>query len=512
MALLLLAYALRHQGLVGDFGLGWQRLAAFYAIQARNLIEHGLLATGGAGVVTAQECAPEPWSWYLHHPPGHVWAMALSFLGFGATAFAAKLPGVLGALLEVELMRRLVTRAVTPFAGGVAAFVVAAVPAGSFFSTHGSELGPLAVSLALLALEIDARARERDPQRPPTAGTVAAASAAALCSWAPLLVVAAIAARDLARRDLRRARAIAAVALLPFALHAAHAWWVTECAGGELFGGSLITALWNRTLAGETSSELVDFGLVARRLAAHSQWNFTLPGLALATTGVLALAWPRWRSRIDARRSLPLLVPLLALGIGYVAPFPQGAALHRYWLLVALPAIALLAALGAEALRSSRAGRAALGVALAALLAESTERTLFTQSREATRAYAIAGRLIQESTPPAARLLSCEPYQDALVFHSRRELLAGVSNELVPEPGQPFEEPSTAGPICFVLFEPPLERPALPMDRVAPFLHSRYFVLAERTVDEKARRLTLYDLTRRPDGRPVAAAPPWSDG
>jgi len=105
----------------GPFGFGWQFLGAFYSKMARNVVDYGPLHARFAMIENALPTTPDHWVVYTHHPPG----MALA---------------------------------------------TAVLPAGAYFSTHRSELGPEAIALALLALLLDERARERAGAAAPGGG------------------------------------------------------------------------------------------------------------------------------------------------------------------------------------------------------------------------------------------------------------------------------------------------------------------------------------------------------
>ncbi|MBL8840000.1 MAG: glycosyltransferase family 39 protein [Planctomycetes bacterium] len=514
-AIVAIAWAARHGGLTGPFGEGWQQLGAFYGKQARNYLRYGAAATGFAGVVNAEASPPSEWAWYLHHPPGLGWTMAACFATLGISAFAAKITGMLAALTQVVITYLLVARCLSRRAGLAAAFTTAVVPAGAYFSTHGSELGPQAIALLLLALLLDVRAGERASGRageraaspPRVAGTAAAIAGAALYSWAALPIAAAFAWRDARARHWRRVAAIGTAALLPFALHLAQTWWVMRHATGVLHGGSLFEALLNRSVGESRWWASVDAADSMRRLWGHARFDFTRIGLGLAAIGAVMLATARrteQASPTGLASARPLFFALTALALGYTLPFPQGVLVHRYWLLVALPLVALLVGVVTHvvtaAIAARRVGTWITLALLGAMAWEGLEATLRWQKRDSTPWFEEAGQVVRDLVPAGRTLVTCEPFSDSLEFYAERRVLGDVGDAEIPaEPAELIERLASDLP-WFVLALPPVEEPTVAWRRVPPWLEEHAYVAARRQLPGAARELRLYDLSRRPDG------------
>src|SRR5262249_46046569 len=139
------AFVARAGALPGPFGFGWQSLGAFYSRMARNLVEYGPLHARFAMIENVAPTTPDHWEIYSHHPPGMTIATAALMTWLGDGPLAIRWLGIGFALLQVVVTYALVAEALSRRAGLAAAFATAVLPAGAYFSTHGSELGPEAI-------------------------------------------------------------------------------------------------------------------------------------------------------------------------------------------------------------------------------------------------------------------------------------------------------------------------------------------------------------------------------
>lgn len=484
---------LRLPGLLGPFGDGWQWLGAFYGMQARNLLRYGFAATAGAGVTNPDLAPSSAWIYYLHHPPGTLWSMAGSFALFGESAFASKLPAYLFALAQIAVTWRFVRGALSPRAGLAAALLTATLPAGAHFTSHGSELGPAVVCLAVAALALEERARRRSPEAPPVGAVVAALIAATLFSWAALSLPLLFALRDARARRWRRAATLAALPPLLLAAQVVHVRIATGQFGGGQ-EGSLLDAFLQSSWPGFRSL-LVDFGpaWVARRVGGFLVTLFTWPGLALAAWGALLLVR---RRRIAALRDAAVGWPALGaatLVAGYSLPFPESTVWHVYWLLTGLPLVALLVAVVLHA--AVGRSRIVAAVAVLAVAVVGTKRTLHVQAELATPWFGEAGAALRELVPAGTTVWTPEPASACLKFHSGRELHGSTGDaavaELLVESGRPAPLPA----IAFLLVQPPAAEAVPAHDRIADYLR-RHYPVVERALPASGRLLLLYDLAR----------------
>ncbi len=500
-----LAYAARHGGLVGAFGKGWQHLGALYGNQARNYLRYGPIATCFAGVVNAECAPPSEWVWYLHHPPALGWTMAACFAALGVCAFSAKVTGVIAALAQVIITYHFVARALSRRAGLAAAFTTAVVPAGAYFSTHGSELGPQAIALVLLALLLDSRARELDPRHPRVTGTAAALAAAALYSWVALPAAATIAVQDALARRWRRVAAIATTAALPFALLFAQTWWITRHRSGAVFGGDLLSAFANRSVGDASWWAAIAPGRVASRFLSHLRFDFTPVGIALALAGALLLVLPRRSATatlapLRLERAVPPVITLLVLALGYTLPFAQGVLMHRYWLLVALPLVSLLIGTATHVLAAHRTGAWIMSALLAAMAWEGISATLRWQARDATPWYEEVGRVVRNLVPKRALLATLESSSCVLEFYAERRVLANVGDADLPATPEALVAGLSPDVPWFVLTLPPIDAPSVKWQRIPAWLESNAYEATRQHFPGCAQELRLYDLSRRPDG------------
>jgi len=504
VAILAWALAARIGSMVGPFGAGWQHLGATFAIMARNFRLYGLGATKLLPVLNPEPAPPEEWVRFAHHPPGMGLSIAATMSVVGDGPLAVKLGGLLFSLLQVGLTYALVKRAISPLAGLVAAFVTAVLPAGAHYATHGSDLGPQAIALALLALLLDERARERDPERPRSFAVLLAAAGSLFFGWPVLVITGVIGLRDLLQRNWKRAALFLGFAPVAFALYTLQLEWATGRWTSQR-GGSLLQAFLGHGLSG-ASAVLPEFGgtLFANRIAHHAEFLFTDFGLVLAAIGLVLLAL-RWRREPSCRPAL--LGPVLgtaALAFGYSIPFLRAVVVHRFWLIVALPWIALLLGLAADEAWRHRLGRpVALGV-LVVLGFFATRADVLAQARERTPFYEELGRAIRTRTRPGELVLTTEHVNGSLDYYAERKLQGDLRDSLLADVHE--AEPPLA-PSWIAIAQPSFDPVDADCDELLERL-PRHYAGTRIELPESGRTLHLFDLSRRPPE--PASSPPAS--
>jgi 4-amino-4-deoxy-L-arabinose transferase-like glycosyltransferase len=496
-AIVVLAALARAAAFFGPFGSGWQWLGAFYGMQARNSLRYGLAATHFAGVLNADRVPPESWVYYVHHPPGTLWSMAASFALFGTTAAASKLPAVLASLALVVVMYFLVARALSRRAGLVAALLTAALPAGASFATHGSELGPVVICFAMLALLLDERERARNPDRPRAALVFAAFLAAALFSWAALSIAAFVALRDLRGRRWRRAALFAAAVPLVLALHLLHVRLATgSFSGGS--GGSLADRVAMHGVTGiEDVTQQFGVGRIVARIGQHLRTLFTIPGLIVAAAGLAAFLLRGRIAPLRDARCGGLFLGTLVFALGYSLPFPQAVWFHSYWLSIALPWIALLGGILMQAAGSRRAPATLVAVVLVAISGNAVWDAHAAQMLERTPDYEEFGGELAARTPAGTKVYTSEPPSLCLAFYCDRELIGNMSDRDLSK--LVADRAAVAIPSAvFALVTPPSPEIRYPRAALEAFLRARYPVV-DVALPRSGRALALFDLAHPKD-------------
>jgi len=494
------AFAARIGSVAGPFGFGWQSLGAFYSKMARNLVEYGPLHARFAMIENAQPTTSDHWVVYTHHPPGMALTTAALMAVLGDGPLAIKSLGVAFALLQVLVTYALVAEALSRRAGLAAAFATAVLPAGAYYSTHGSELGPEAVALALLALLLDERARAKDPARTGRGGALAALVGSIFFAWPGLIVAGFIALRDLFGRRFGRALAFGAVIPAAFALH-----WVHMAIAMAPVVPSPATArqtLFESLVAHSTlgvADLLRNFtaAQVQARLTGHLRFLFGLPVLVLAFGGgMLGLAKARrWAPEgAPAQRAWTTLAALATFSLLYSAPLLGAVIVHRYWLLVALPLVAFLigAAVHATAVRPL-AGAAWIVAAVAGGL-WITRGVMEMQRRDRTPYFQELGDVLREHVPADQVVYTSANDTDCTSFYARREVRGGF-NDLALERFIGAGRSSGASiPVWFALVEPTIDPSDTEHAKLAAFLKESWAATTYRLAKTGAD-VVLFDLS-----------------
>jgi len=495
------AFVARAGSLAGPFGFGWQFLGAFYSTMARNLVEYGPLRTHLAMIANAAQTAPEHWNVYGHHPPGMAIATAALIAWFGDGPLPIKILGVAFALLQVVVTYQLVAEALSRRAGLAAAFATAVLPAGAYFSTHGSELGPEAIALALLALLLDERARASDPTRPCSLRVLAAVAGSVFFAWPGLIVAGFIALRDLLGRRYGRAALFGTVIPLAFALH----WLHMQIAAAPLAQGggtqmSLLESLYSHSALGAvdlmrryTSSQ------IAVRILGHVRFLFGIPVLILALGGgVIGMAAARRWAAEGAlpRRAWTTLAGLATFAFLYSAPLLQAVVIHRYWLIVALPLVAFLIGV---AVHATAVRPLACGIWIAVAIAGgvwTTRDVMELQRRDRTPYFQELGDVLRAHVPADQIVLTTANDTDCTSYYSRREVRGGYDDRALEQFDRSGLSSGAATSGWFALVEPSIDPSDTSHAKLAAFLNENWVGTRYR-LEKTGAVVVLFDFSRR---------------
>jgi hypothetical protein len=495
------AFVARAGSLAGPFGFGWQFLGAFYSTMARNLVEYGPLRTHLAMIENAAPTAPEHWTVYSHHPPGMAIATAALIAWFGDGPLPIKILGVAFALLQVVVTYPLVAEALSRRAGLAAAFATAVLPAGAYFSTHGSELGPEAIALALLALLLDERARATDPSRPRSIRVLAALAGSVFFAWPGLVVAGFVALRDLLGRRFGRAALFGAAIPLAFALHVLHMHFAaTSSTQGGGMQRSLLESLYSHSAFGAadlmhsyTSSQ------VALRILGHVQFLFGIPVLILALGGgaIGMLAARRWAPEgALPRRAWTTFAGLATFAFLYSAPLLQAVVIHRYWLIVALPLVAFLigVAVHVTAVRPIACGIWIVVAAAGGIWI--TRDVMELQHRDRTPYFQELGDVLRAHVPADQIVLTTANDTDCTAYYSRREVRGGCDDRALAQFDRSGRSSGEAVSGWFALVEPPIDPSDTPHEKLAAFLKANWSGTRYR-LEKTGAEVVLFDFSRR---------------
>jgi hypothetical protein len=496
------AFVARSGALAGPFGFGWQFLGAFYSKMARNLVEYGPVRARFAMIENAAPATPDQWIVYSHHPPGMAIATAALMTWLGDGPLPIRSLGVAFALLQVVVTYALVAEALSRRAGLAAAFATAVLPAGAYFSTHGSELGPEAIALALLALLLDERARARDPARPRRALVLAALAGSVFFAWPGLIVAGFIALRDLFGRRFGRALTFGAAIPVAFGLHATHMFVAQAFAtpAGVVARPTTFSSLFAHSFLGVTNG-LPDItpAQIEARLIGHVRFLFGWPALGVALFGAtVGLAAARWWApeRSVARRAWTTLAGLATFAILYSAPLLQAVVIHRYWLIVALPLVAFLigAAVHATAVRPIACGVwAAAAVAGGAWV---TRDVMELQRRDRTPYYQELGDILRKHVPADQVVYTTANDTECTSYYARREVRGGFDELHLGRflhAGGSIDAPMKG---WFALIEPTVDPSDTSHAKLAEFLE-RSWTSTRCRLEKTGADVVLFDLSRR---------------
>jgi mannosyltransferase len=287
------------------------------------------------------------------HPPAygllmHVW-MPLA----GEGEYALRLPAALLSVLAVPALWRLGRRLGGAPTGALSALLVAIAPLGLGFAREARMYGPLAAQAALVLLLADRVARR--PSRGRWAGLLAATIAALLTHYTAVAAWAAAGLRTLPAPRSRSAVAwLTAQALVGAA---AVAWALQLWANRDAWSG-LVWLPWTgqtrlRHMALDWITAMAGLPVGPNGVGDAAVGAAGLARLGLVGLFALALALGALAALRPERRRLGLSALLLALGpaVAIAALEYARPGWHVRFVVVGLPAVLLLAALGATAAR-----------------------------------------------------------------------------------------------------------------------------------------------------------------
>lgn len=313
---------------------------------ANNHLKHGLITTGGVGVLNPVRAEPEFFNYYLHHPPGTILIATVGAALTGANPFGLRLIFLPFSLGIVILVLRL-ARSRDPRVGATAAGVAALAPIGVYYGAFVNFEIPT-IFFLLLALHLfqryERRGRKKDRFR-----FFAAQAAAVACDWIALGLPLVL----LVLSPFRRKRARAADAPAPRGFAGTAALGVAVSLGVAILVKVMYTVQLARHgvdpdggvgyyLEATPLAKSFSFALWSERLQSFAVDLFTVPVLALAAAGLL-LALVRLVRRRLTQLDLAAIT-LLSIAVANVVILASHALKHDYYLLYALPAGALLVA------------------------------------------------------------------------------------------------------------------------------------------------------------------------
>ncbi|MBM3986298.1 MAG: hypothetical protein FJ296_11545 [Planctomycetes bacterium] len=456
---------------------GWQQMNAFIALEARNWVEYGWRELSFAPTPDPAPPADGRWGFYMHHPPGAPLLVAASFVAFGVSEWAARLPGIVLSLLQLVATWGLARRLCGPRAALVAAAFGATVPASAFYGSFVDDIGPSLLGFVALACWLHVRHLER-PSRATFVGQLLALACACLVNWQGGEVAGVLALHSLLQRRPRDAAWLFGLALAVPLLHLAHVRWAMGSLHAAGYGDSLLGSFLWRSWGGLDNFGGPGSGLL--RLASRMAALYTWPVCALAALGCL---------RLRRTRHPWLLVGLLACSIVDMLIFLEGAVRHEYWCLTLGPALLVLAGAGALALAEAVARRLPSVTVPLLLVLLAAPPAAFGALRTVERFEQIEdtsardlGLLIQAHSRPGELVLTCEVDLPSVVYYARRTVRGGLVDEIA----ESFERtPSATAGARFVL----------PERQFSPHAHVRMLALLREHFEET--------VTRLPDGSQV---------
>ena len=285
-------------------------------------------------------------------PIGFHWLAAVPCAVAGFSEAAVRLPSALAGAALVGWTARFGASLFGPAAGLAAAVMLATTPA---MFARARVARPDALLVLLLALAMGLAFRWwREGRRRDASAALACLGAATLVKGpvAPVLFALAFGGFLAWQRELRRASGLLTAPGVAVFLVLALGWYAIALAGwGELFVREHLVGRYLRNLAGG----MVTGGSYSKRSLPYHLGFYVLhlPAIALPWTPVAAVAlWRAWRR--DRLRD-PRVRFLLCWAAAPVVAFTPAEYKLRYYLLPALPALALLGGPALAALRETRA-------------------------------------------------------------------------------------------------------------------------------------------------------------
>lgn len=306
---------------------------ALFSTVARNTLRYGLLATGGAQIVTGGHVPPEARRIYAHHPPGLPWAMAASFAVLGEAEWTARLVPILCTLGAAALLYVLALRLAGRWAGFFATLVFAVQPMVAFYGRMPDHEAPgMLFALAVTACYLRWRETGR---RKWLHGMAAAAFLGVWFAWVVAVVPWLCLGLGLVCRG-KRARGLlwpAAASLVGFAAVLAH---LAAVSGG-------LDDLWAALVyrVGTTTSERGGGGTFGwtefvLRHAGYFRVVFTVAALGPALA---------WAVGVGQWRGARVVGVLFGLALANIVGLRQGSYVHIYYQFYLAAPLALAAGL-----------------------------------------------------------------------------------------------------------------------------------------------------------------------
>jgi 4-amino-4-deoxy-L-arabinose transferase-like glycosyltransferase len=316
----------------------WTVPLLFFSAGRASIMAHdeGLYATRAREMAeTGDWVNPQPSP--AKKPPGFTWMVAASYRVLGGPGeFAARLPGVVSAAVSAVLLYAIGGMLFTPLTGWLAAAILGVTPLWLQFARLATPEVPM-VALVLLGLWALLKA-EADPPRRRLWGFVAGATVGlGFVVRSVMIVLPVVALVPYLVADHRRHRHLANPALFlgvlaGFVPAAVWLWLAWERHGGASVSAPV------RLVVRLGTSNWHQHGLL------YYVWNIpanAFPWALVAVAGAIVV----WRARVRRRRLVLLAMPAVLF-----AAYSAYGARKPYYVLVLYPFIALLAAVGIEAI------------------------------------------------------------------------------------------------------------------------------------------------------------------
>ncbi len=434
---------------------GWQQLDAFFAVMARNYVEHGYEELRFAPSTSFTPPADGEWRFYLHHPSFFPLLLSVSFHVFGVHEWSARIVPIVASLVELLAIFAITRRLFGRGAAFFATVLGACIPVTAFYAAFVCQNGPVLMACAATGFALHLRYLDR-PSRGTFALMLLALLLAAANDWPGINTAGMIFLHFLRLRRFGEAALVAANAAIVPALHVLHVAWATGAASGGQ-GGSLVHAFWWRTWGG--LDHLGGAGRAFEAIGSNLVLLYTWPVVLLAIVGLF---------RIRSARRPVAAASILVVGLADVLIFVEGAARHDFWNTTMAPGMLCLAGAGAvwlarRLLPSPRPAAAALTVAALAIAAHGGWRTH--QRFEALESdyFEVLATVINEHTEPTDKVGTCEWANNALQYYVRRPLHGSWTDDLLA-----MFSPDAIRARCKVV---------IPEKEFAPHSHDKVFAL-----------------------------------
>jgi len=395
---------------------------------ARHHLEDCLGVTRLASVLRVDRQSGRPGVVYAHRPPGFPLVLAGAFYVFGARESVARATMIFVALLSVICLDRLVLRLFDRPTAWLASMLLALAPAmlygGRIVSlTHPVLLWILASVLGYMRWLNSRRGLD-------FALLVTVMSAGMLTNWQAYYLSAILPAHFLlferSRRGSGRVLILGLLAPLWFALLVGHLLLVSPTAWNEITGvfrfrAGLMSV--DEQLAFYDAVAEYSFGGLLLALAKHAFRWLTLP-LIIATLAGAGVWLRRWKQAPADRGRLAIVGMLLAPAALHTMLFHNTMYVHDYLIVLFLPGIAVLGALGLMWLwrRHTLGTRALSAVLMLAFAAQSSAETYRFHMLEFPEPVVVGMELAKALPANNPVVVIGLPYHPAVEWYARREV------------------------------------------------------------------------------------------